>query len=95
MPHVIRLISHKIQLLVLLAIMRVLRASQPILLTGPGSAQQMCRDMAMLGARRVLIVTDAMDMHAITRHFDPGEASVLAVLAGAVWGPQLLPGHGA
>jgi len=60
MPHVIRLISHKIQLLVLLAIMRVLRASQPILLTGPGSAQQMCRDMAMLGARRVLIVTDAM-----------------------------------
>ena len=60
MKHVIRLISHKIQLLILLAIMRVLRASQPILLTGPGSAQQMCRDMAMLGARRVLIVTDAM-----------------------------------
>ena len=30
-----------------------------------------------------LIVTDAMDMYAIARHFDPGEASVLAVLAGA------------
>jgi len=30
-----------------------------------------------------LIVTDAMDMYAIARHFEPGEASVLAVLAGA------------
>ncbi len=30
-----------------------------------------------------LIVTDAMDMYAIARHFDPGEASVSAVLAGA------------
>jgi len=30
-----------------------------------------------------LIVTDAMDMYSIAQHFDPGEASVRAVLAGA------------
>ena len=30
-----------------------------------------------------LIVTDAMDMYAIARNYDPGEASVRAVLAGA------------
>ena len=30
-----------------------------------------------------LIVTDAMDMHAIAKRFQPGEASVLAILAGA------------
>lgn len=42
-------------------------------------------DSLLIGAMgfRGLVVTDAMDMAGLTRHFDPGEAAVMAVEAGA------------
>jgi len=60
MPHVVKLLLHKTQLFVLRMLMKVLSVPQPLLMVGPGSALSLCRAMADLGVRRVLIVTDAM-----------------------------------
>ncbi len=54
-------------------------SGQPATLSRPALTGLLRKKMAFNG----LIVTDAMDMHAIARHYDSGDASVRAILAGA------------
>ncbi len=51
---------HRARLLVLHALIASVRMRRPVLLAGPGTARQLCRTLADLGHRRVLLVTDAM-----------------------------------
>ncbi|MBP8925972.1 MAG: iron-containing alcohol dehydrogenase [Pseudomonadales bacterium] len=60
MPDALKRLLHELQLMVLKIAMKLVSAGQPLLLCGPGSALQMCRAMADLGAGKVLIVTDAV-----------------------------------
>ncbi|MBK7728256.1 MAG: iron-containing alcohol dehydrogenase [Gammaproteobacteria bacterium] len=60
MPDTLKLLLHNLQLLVLKIVMKLVSAGQPLLFSGPGSSLRMCRAMADLGARKVLIVTDAV-----------------------------------
>ena len=60
MPRALKLFLHRLQLLVLQLVISVMSGRKPILLSGPGSAAQLCTSMAGLGARRVLVVTDAV-----------------------------------
>ena len=60
MPRGLKLFLHRLQLLILHLLISVMSGRKPILLSGPGSALQLCRTMAGLGARRVLVVTDAV-----------------------------------
>ena len=59
MPDTLKLLLHNLQLLVLKIVMKLVSAGQPLLFSGPGSSLRMCRAMADLGARKVLIVTGA------------------------------------
>ena len=60
MPRGLKLFLHRLQLLILHLLISVMSGRKPILLSGPGSALQLCRTVAGLGARRVLVVTDAV-----------------------------------
>jgi alcohol dehydrogenase class IV len=60
MPRVLKEFLHRLQLRVLELLIRLTGGRRPILLSGPGSAVQLCQTMAELGARRVLIVTDGV-----------------------------------
>ena len=54
-------------------------ATVPVSMSAPAVEGILRRDLGFAG----LVVTDALDMGAIVDHFDPGEAAVLAILAGA------------
>jgi beta-N-acetylhexosaminidase len=54
-------------------------ATLPASMSAPAIEGILRRDLGFPG----LVVTDALDMGAIVDHFDPGEAAVLAILAGA------------
>lgn len=54
-------------------------ATIPVSMSAPAVQGILRRDLGFEG----LVVTDALDMGAIVDHFDPGEAAVLAILAGA------------
>ena len=54
-------------------------ATLPASMSAPAVEGILRRDLGFSG----LVVTDALDMGAIVDHFDPGEAAVLAILAGA------------
>jgi beta-N-acetylhexosaminidase len=54
-------------------------ATLPASMSVPAVEGILRRDLGFAG----LVVTDALDMGAIVDHFDPGEAAVLAILAGA------------
>ncbi|HQY69388.1 MAG TPA: iron-containing alcohol dehydrogenase, partial [Pseudomonadales bacterium] len=60
MPRALKLFLHRLQLLILQLTISVMSGRKPILLAGPGSAQRLCATVVELGARRVLIVTDAV-----------------------------------
>ena len=60
MPRGLKLFLHRLQLLILQLLIGIMSGRKPILLSGPGTALQLCRTIAGLGARRVLIVTDAV-----------------------------------
>jgi alcohol dehydrogenase len=60
MPIALKYFLHRVQLMLLSTAMRFLPAPRPLILSGPGSALQLCRAMADMGARRVLVVTDAV-----------------------------------
>src|SRR5262245_10483216 len=60
MPLSLRYFLHRLQLMLLSTAMRFLPAPRPLMLSGPGSALQLCRAIADMGARRVLVVTDAV-----------------------------------
>lgn len=53
-------VLHRARLLVLHALIASVRMRRPVLLAGPGTARQLCRTLADLGHRRVLLVTDAV-----------------------------------
>lgn len=54
-------------------------ATLPVSMSAPAVEGILRRDLGFDG----LVVTDALDMGAIVDHFDPGEAAVRAILAGA------------
>ncbi|MEO8348222.1 MAG: glycoside hydrolase family 3 protein, partial [Acidobacteriota bacterium] len=54
-------------------------ATIPVSMSAPAVEGILRRELGFQG----LVVTDALDMGAIVDHFDPGEAAVLAILAGA------------
>ena len=60
MPGALKLFLHRLQLLILQLMISVMSGRKPILLAGPGSAARLCATVVELGARRVLIVTDAV-----------------------------------
>jgi len=60
MPRGLKVLLHRLQLAILSLLIRLTSGRKPILLAGPGSAQRLCSTIVELGARRVLIVTDAV-----------------------------------
>lgn len=56
----LQIVFYKFMILGIRLLTRVLPQSKPLLLTGPGSAPQLCATVSTFGSKKLLIVTDAM-----------------------------------